>query len=301
MLLGMANEAAVARAKARLLEGREQILARHRAGAGGQEVVRASSALTDEVISELFRAILAEVSRAEALPLSLVATGGYGRRELAPRSDIDLLALLPGDRDPGRARANAVAEHLHRALWDAGLETGYAARTLEQCVKLAREDHTIRTALLDGRLVAGDAQLFKGLERATVTELEQRRVEEFIADKLEELNERRRRYGGSIWLLEPHLKQGKGGLRDLQAALWIARVRHKGAGLGEAGERGLLPAREVKEARAARDLLWRLRNELHYATGRRDDRLTFDNQRRAAAALGFRDSGDSGGELGVEQ
>jgi UTP:GlnB (protein PII) uridylyltransferase len=99
-----------------------------------------------------------------------------------------------------------------------------------------------------------------------VTELEARKVEEFIQEKLEELQERRRRYGGSVWLLEPHLKQGKGGLRDLQAALWIARVRHKVAGLGEAGERGLLPAREVKEARAARDLLWRLRNELHYAT-----------------------------------
>src|SRR5437764_16458 len=298
MLRGMANEVAGARAKARMAEGRGQILARHRAGAGGQEVVRASSALTDEVISELFRAMLAQVSRPEFVPLSLVATGGYGRRELAPRSDIDLLALLPGERDPGRARANSVAEQPHRALWDFGLEAGYAARTLEQCVQLAREDHTLRTALLDGRLLAGDAQLFKDLERAMVTELEARKVEEFIHEKLEELQVRRKRYGGSVWLLEPHLKQGKGGLRDLQAALWIARVRHKVAGLGEAGERGLLPAREVKEARAARDLLWRLRNELHYATGRRDDRLTFDNQRRAAAALGFR---DAGGELGIEQ
>src|SRR5207253_5043121 len=281
-----------------LAEGRARILARHRGGAGGQEVVRAISALTDEVVTELFVAIVAQFPGSEGIPLSLVATGGAARRELGPRPDIVLRALLPREREPGRARANLVAEHLHRALWDAGLEAGYAARTLDQCVELAREDHTIRTALLDGRLVAGDAQLFKGLERATVTELEQRRVEEFIADKLEEFNERRRRYGGSVWLLEPHLKQGKGGLRDLQAALWIARVRHKVAGLGEAGERGLLPAREVKEARAARDLLWRLRNELHYATGRRDDRLTFDNQRRAATALGYRDSPT---ELAIEQ
>jgi len=299
MLRNMVNDAAVARAKTRLAESRDQILARHRGGAGGQEVVRAISALTDEVVTELFVAIVAQSPGSEGIPLSLVATGGYGRRELAPRSDVDLLALLPREREPGRARANLVAEHLHRALWDAGLEAGYAARTLEQCVELAREDHTIRTALLDGRLVAGDAQLFKGLERATVTELEQRRVEEFIADKLEEFNERRRRYGGSVWLLEPHLKQGKGGLRDLQAALWIARVRHKLAGLGEAGERGLLPHREVTAARAARDLLWRLRNELHYATGRRDDRLTFDNQRRLAQALGYAD--EPGGELGVEK
>jgi [protein-PII] uridylyltransferase len=232
--------------------------------------------------------------------LALIATGGYGRRELSPRSDVDLLALLPGEEATAaeKARADAVAERLHRALWDAGLEAGFAARTLKQTLALAREDHTARTALLDCRLVAGDAALFKELERSMVTELEARKVEEFIQEKLEELQERRTRYGGSVWLLEPHLKQGKGGLRDLQAGLWIARVRHKVAGLGEAGERGLLPAREVKEARAARDLLWRLRNELHYTTGRRDDRLTFDNQRRAAAALGFR---DSGGELGIEQ
>ena len=282
---------AVEQAKARLEEGRAEILARHRAGAGGQEVVRAISDLTDAVVAELF-ANLSE----KPLPLAVVATGGYGRRELAPRSDVDLLALLPDRKNP---EADAVAEKLHRALWDAGLEAGYAARTLDQCIDLAREDHTIRTALLDGRLVAGDQPLFKGLEKAIVTELEARRVEEFIADKLEEHNERRKRYGGSVWLLEPHLKQGKGGLRDLQSALWIARVRHKVAGLGEAGERGLLPAREVNAARAARDLLWRFRNELHYATQRRDDRLTFDNQRRLAQALGYTD--DPGGELGVEK
>src|SRR5438105_290354 len=149
------------------------------------------------------------------------------------------------------------------------------------------------------RFSGGIAGLFKDLERAMVTELEARKVEEFIHEKLEELQVRRKRYGGSVWLLEPHLKQGKGGLRDLQAALWIARVRHKVAGLGEAGERGLLPAREVTAARAARDLLWKFRNELHYATGRRDDRLTFDNQRRLAQALGYID--DPGGELGVEK
>lgn len=297
MVAGMtAGPPAVQHAKARLEQGRAEILARHRAGAGGQEVVRAISALTDAVIDELFRTICADANAEEA-PLALVATGGYGRRELAPRSDVDLLALLP--EDARRKKADHVAENLHRALWDAGLEAGYAARTLEQCIHLARDDHTIRTALLDGRLVAGDAQLFKGLERATVTELEARRVEDFIAEKLEEYTERRKRYGGSVWLLEPHLKQGKGGLRDLQAALWIARLRHKVAGLGEAGERGLLPAREVTAARAARDLLWRMRNELHYATGRRDDRLTFDNQRKLAQALGYRD--DEGGELGVEK
>src|SRR5207248_9416115 len=119
------------------------------------------SALTDDVVSALFAAICAEIAPGVEPPLSLVATGGYGRRELSPRSDVDLLALLPGKRDE---RAERIAEQLHRALRDAGLEAGYAARNLEQCLQAAREDHTIRTALLDGRRVSGDAQLFKELE-----------------------------------------------------------------------------------------------------------------------------------------
>jgi [protein-PII] uridylyltransferase len=281
--------------------GRARILARHRQGAGGQEVVRAISDLTDEIVRELFESLLKQEARggdAGPVPISLVATGGYGRRELSPRSDVDLLALLPEASAAGdRARAEGIAEALHRALWDAGLEAGFAARDLQQALAIAREDHTVRTALLDCRLLAGDTALFRTLERAAVTEVEARKVEEFIADKVEELQVRRKRYGGSIWLLEPHLKQGKGGLRDLQCGLWIARARHKVAGLGEAGERGLLPGREVAALRVARDFLWRLRNELHYVTGRRDDRLTFDNQRKLAQQLGFADAEN---ELGVE-
>jgi [protein-PII] uridylyltransferase len=282
--------------------GRAHILARHRQGAGGQEVVRAISDLTDEVVRELFESLLKHAARGTnegPVPIALVATGGYGRRELSPRSDVDLLALLPEAAAAGdRARAEGIAEALHRALWDAGLEAGFAARDLPQALALAREDHTVRTALLDCRLLAGDTALFRTLERAAVTEVEARKVEEFISDKVEELQVRRKRYGGSIWLLEPHLKQGKGGLRDLQCGLWIARARHKVAGLGEAGERGLLPAREVAALRVARDFLWRLRNELHYVTGRRDDRLTFDNQRKLAQQLGFADAEN---ELGVER
>jgi len=289
---------AIRRAREQLEQGRAGIRARHRAGAGGQEIVRAISALTDGVIAELFQALCAEMVGVPTIPLALVATGGYGRRELSPRSDVDLLALLPEASVRGYAEAALVAERLHRALWDAGLEAGFAARTLAQSMQIAHDDHTVRTALLDCRLLAGDAALYRSLEKAAVVELESKRIEAFIRDKLEEHQERRKRFGGSIWLLEPHLKQGKGGLRDLQCALWIARARHKVAGLGEAGERGLLPAREVDAARSARDWLWRLRNELHESTGRRDDRLTFDNQKKIAQAFGYPDTEH---ELGVER
>src|SRR5207253_5092278 len=173
--------------KARQLldSGRGEIFARHRAGAGGQQVVRAISDLTDSVLQEMFASLAAE--HGSPSDLAVVATGGYGRRELSPRSDVDLLALLPSQKaDPARkARAEAVAEGLHRALWDAGLEAGFGARTLEETLALARDDHTARTALLDCRLVAGDAALFKELERAVVTELDSRKVEEFIEDKPE--------------------------------------------------------------------------------------------------------------------
>ncbi len=288
-------------ARRRLDLGRAEILVRHRAGAPGQEVVRAIAALTGEVVRDLLAAVTAQVPGGGDPLLSVVATGGYGRGELSPRSDVDLLALLPGPSAPStqRTRAAQIAEGLHRALWDANIEAGFAARTIDQCLSLAREDHTARTALLECRLVAGDLPLFNRLERTVLAELETRKVEEFIEDKLKEYQERRKRYGSSVWLLEPHIKQGKGGLRDLQTALWIARARHKVSGLREAGEHGLLPKSEIEAACAARDTLWRLRNELHYATGRRDDRLTFDNQRKVAEGLRYRDTKE--GQLAVEQ
>lgn len=287
--------AAVAAARARLATERAVLRARMLAGAGGQEIVRATSAMTDGVVRGLFEAM------ADGAPLCLVALGGYGRNELSPRSDVDLLAVLPEGANPA---AEDVAERLHRALWDSGLEAGFAVRTVAQSLQLAREDHTARTALLDCRMVCGEVALFEALEKAALAELQGRIVELFIADKVEELGVRRARYGGSVWLLEPHLKQGQGGLRDFQCALWVARARHHVAGLGETGRKGLLPAREVVEVRAARDWLWRLRNALHELTGRRDDRLTFDNQRKLVEAFGYADV--RGGaqervELGVER
>ena len=288
---------AAQKAREQLEAGRAEIRARHKAGAGGEEIVRAISALTDRVLAGMLALIAAELNLDETVPIALVAIGGYGRSELSPRSDVDVLALLPGEGTTGHVQAEQIAERLHRALWDAGLEAGFSARTIEQSMALAREDHTAKTALLDCRLVAGDPALYKLLERAVV-ELESKRVEEFIKDKLTEMAERRARFGGSIWLLEPHLKQGKGGLRDLQCALWIARVRHRLSGLGEVASRGLLPAREIAAVRTARDWLWRVRNELHDSTGRRDDRMTFDHQIKIAQAFGYQNTEH---ELGVER
>jgi [protein-PII] uridylyltransferase len=228
--------------------------------------------------------------------VALVALGGYGRRELAPHSDVDVL-VLHGAREPD-AFVKAASERLLYALWDLKLEVGSAVRDLRACEQLAEEDHTARTALLDLRYLAGDRDLFRELEREQLHGLSQAKVDRFIHDKLAEIRERRERFGDSIYLLEPNVKESEGGLRDLQSALWLARVRFKVAGITELLSRALLPDREIREMRRARDFVWRVRNEMHYLAGRKWDQLTFDVQPQVAEAMGYRD-GEHG--PGVEE
>ena len=269
----------------------------HRAGASGQTVVRLQSAAMDRIVLVLWERAVVDAAKAHAAaPVSLLAIGGYGRRDLAPFSDVDLL-VLHGDRDPG-AFVKLASERFLYALWDLKLEVGYGVRDLKACDQLASEDHTARTALLDLRYLAGDRTLFRELEREELHGLSQAKVDKFLAEKLEEMRSRRDRFGDSIYLLEPNLKESEGGLRDVQSALWLARVRFKVAGLTELLARALLPERDIREMRRARDFLWRIRNEMHYLAGRKWDQLTFDVQPQVAAALGYRD-GEHGS--GVEE
>lgn len=265
--------------------GRAEIRTRHEAGADGLAIVRATSELVDRVVIAAFAR--ATASRGGSGGFALAALGGYGRRELSPRSDVDLLLL---HRDVPLAEASRVAEGLFLSLWDVGLEVGAATRTPAECERVAAEDHTVRTALLDCRFLAGDAALYAELEGRVLGELTHAKAEELIAAKMEETARRRERFGGSVHLLEPNVKQSPGALRDLQSALWIARVRTRAAGLSALLTRGVLPPREFERLGAARDLLWRVRNSLHLLAGRREDHLTFDRQEQVAAALGYRDS-----------
>jgi len=269
----------------------------HRSGASGHTVVRLQSAAMDRIVLALWeRALEAAGKGSRPSPVALVALGGYGRKELAPFSDLDLL-VLHGSRDPD-AFVKAASERFLYSLWDLRLEVGYGVRDVQACDQLASEDHTARTALLDLRLMAGDRALYRELERDQLHGLSQAKVDAFIADKVEENRERREKFGDSLYLLEPNVKQSEGGLRDLQMALWIARVRFKIAGLTELLSRALLPEREATELRRARDLVWRVRNELHYLSGRKNDQLTFDLQPQVAAFLGYR---DAQGEPAVEE
>jgi [protein-PII] uridylyltransferase len=275
-------------AKADLAAVRQLVERVHRGGASGQTVVRLLSAAMDRLVEALWIKAGAEADQVHpASPVSLVALGGYGRRELNPYSDIDLL-VLHGSREPD-AYVKQASERFLYSLWDLRLEVGYGVRDLKACEQLASEDHTARTALLDLRWLAGDRDLYRELEREQLHGLSQAKVDQFLADKLAEMHERREKFGDSLYLLEPNVKSSEGGLRDLQSALWLARVRFKVSGISEILARALLPEREVRDMRRARDFIWRVRNELHLSSGRKNDQLTFDVQPLVAEAMGYRD------------
>jgi [protein-PII] uridylyltransferase len=266
----------------------------HVAGGSGRTVVRLLSAAMDRIVAALWERSLATAAASHApTPVALVALGGYGRRELAPHSDLDLL-VLHEKRDPGPFVKEASEKFLY-ALWDLRLEVGYGIRDIHACEDLAASDHTARTALLDLRYLHGDRALYQELERDQLHGLSQAKVDGFIADKMKEARERREKFGDSIYLLEPNLKQSEGGLRDLQLGLWAARARFKVAGITDLLARALLPEQEVRELRSARDFVWRVRNQLHYATGRKTDQITFDLQPQVAAFMGYGD-GDAAAE-----
>lgn len=274
--------------KADLAASRAFVERVHRSGGSGHTVVRLQSAATDRIVAMVWDRALADAARAHApAPLALVAIGGYGRRELAPYSDVDVL-VLHRDRKPDPF-VRLASERFVYALWDLKLEVGYSVRDRHACEELATSDHTARTALLDLRFLAGERDLYDALERDQLHGLSESKVERFIADKLAEMRERRERFGDSLYLLEPNVKQSEGGLRDLQSALWLARVRFKVAGISELLSRALLPERDIREMRRARDFLWRVRNEMHLLGGRKNDQLTFDVQPLVAQAMGYGD------------
>src|SRR5208283_1447823 len=215
----------------------------------------------------------------EAERMAVVATGGYGRGLLAPGSDIDLLFLLPYKQT---AWGESVAETLLYCLWDMGLKVGHATRSVNECIRQAKADLTIRTALLESRYLFGDAALYAELTARFEKEVVQGTAAEFVAAKLAEREERVRRAGQSRYLVEPNVKDGKGGLRDLHTLFWIAKYVYRVRETEELLERGVFDAQEYRTFRRCADFLWSVRCNLHFVTGRPEERLSFDLQREIA-------------------
>jgi [protein-PII] uridylyltransferase len=271
-------------------QGRETLRARHAAGASGRDVINAFTLLIDRLLTTLFAGATQEyVSRQPRLKYrcAVMAQGGYGRRELSPHSDIDLVFLYPWKVSP---YVESVAQKILYNLWDAGLQVGHALRNPRACLRLGARELTIRTALLDARYVCGDLAVFHEFKEAVHAELLTKQGSAFLEHKLAETAERHRRYGESVYLLQPHLKEGEGGLRDCHTALWMAKVKFKIRRLKDLVSLGIMTERDLAEFEMSQDFLWRVRNGLHFAASGYQDALTFDYQERIAAELGYHDT-----------
>lgn len=261
--------------------GRERLFGLFYDGAPADALVHARSHLVDEILREAWLRFLP----ADSSGLSLIAVGGYGRGELLPHSDIDLLMLHNG---AALETHKSALEHLFAFLWDIGLEVGSSVRMVEECVQLANDDITVITNLLESRLLTGDSELYAALQ-ARLTPEQLWPVDAFFRAKLDEQQRRHKKYDDTGYKLEPNVKEGPGGLRDIHTVGWVAK-RHFGAQtLGELRERGFLTKTECDELFAGQDFLWRVRFALHMITGRHEDRLLFDHQIRIAELFGYVD------------
>ena len=293
-----ANGGIAAQARAPVLEQLKALVKSSRnaartqlaADGNGRRCAESLSAFQDDLIRLIYDYTVAHVyhqpNPADPERMAIIATGGYGRGLLAPGSDIDLLFLLPSKQTPW---GESVVETILYLLWDLGFKVGHATRTVDQCMKLSLQDMTIRTALLDVRLIFGDAALFAVLAQRFKAEVVKGTAAAFIEAKLAERDERHRRTGESRYKVEPNIKDGKGGLRDLHTLHWLAKYLYgEGPGAVNAGS-GVFSSAEIRTFAKCEDFLWSIRCNLHFLTGRPEERLSFDMQPQMAIALGYHD------------
>lgn len=288
---GKARGAIVTLLRDALDNGRQELARRlSEKPASGHECCGGQSFLVDQIVRLLHDHVIAHVypsaNRSKNERIAIMAVGGYGRAEMAPHSDVDIAFLTPGKRTPW---CEQVIEAMLYFLWDLGLQVGHSSRTLDEMVRMAKEDLTIRTALLEGRYLWGDRDLYDETARRFFTEVVHGTERQFISEKLEERNARHKRMGDSRYVVEPNVKDGKGGLRDLHTLYWIGKYIHKVRSAADLIEVGLLTKQEYRSFRRAESFMLAVRCHLHIVTGRAEDRLTFDLQREIADRMNFAD------------
>src|SRR5215468_4987785 len=285
--------------KAALTSGHAEIRRRFEATGDGSAVMREQCFLIDQLIRALFDLVTGEVyplpNPTSGEKLAIIATGGYGRGELAPYSDIDLLFLLPYKRTP---HTEQVVEYLLYLLWDLGLKIGQATRSVDECLRQAKADLTIRTGLLEARYLWGEQALFRDLKKRFDSDIVRGTAAQFVEAKLAERDVRHQRVGDSRYQLEPNVKEGKGGLRDLHTLFWIAKYIYRTDDVGKLVELGVLSVKESRRFERAQNFLWTVRCHLHYLAGRSEERLTFDVQTEIGRRMGYT---DHAGSRGVER
>src|SRR5437870_3879521 len=280
-----------------LAQGFDSLKVRHAEGASGQESVRTHARLMDDVIFSLTRLIADDADRARLEPTALVVTalGGYGRGELHPLSDIDLMVVYDGEQSPYVQR---MMQELLYSLWDLGLQVGHSLRSLDDCVAMARTDFPSRTSMQEARFLAGDRRLFGRFRKVLRENVYRRDFAQFLETTLTERDQRYRRYGASPYIGEPNVKESAGGLRDVHTAMWLGAAKFGARTLRELSDKGLITPREQASTDAALTFLWRVRNELHFFSGHKNDVLSRDVQPRIAKNLGYENDETS---LGVER
>jgi [protein-PII] uridylyltransferase len=274
--------------RAALARGRAAIERMLLADRHGRRCAERLCAMQDEIVRLVFEFAIKHLYPAqnpsEAERMAIVATGGYGRGVLAAGSDIDLLFLLPYKQT---AWGESVAETILYCLWDMGLKVGHATRSVSECIRAAKADMTIRTAVLEARYLLGERKLYDELMARFDKDVVQGTAAEFVAAKLAEREERHRRAGQSRYLVEPNVKDGKGGLRDLHTLYWIAKYVYRVREREELIELGVYDPREYRRFRRCGDFLWAVRCHMHFLAGRAEERLSFDIQREIAVRLGY--------------
>ena len=285
------KEPSIGLCKAQLEEARKQLSTAHTTKVPPHSLLWAYSQFIDDFLLHLWGALVGDSVGQNQL--SLIAVGGYGRQEQHPGSDIDLLILLA--RDASSDEISQI-EHFVRFLWDSGLQVGHSTRTLKECVRLARADITVVTNLMEARHLAGPAELLSRLNNQ-IGPTRMWSPQKFFEAKRQEQVNRHLRYGDTAYNLEPHIKEGPGGLRDIQTIQWVGHRYFGTPDLKKLSDEGFLTDPEVAELLKGRDLLWRLRTALHLLTDRPEDRLLFDYQREIAHQFGYRD----GAQLAVEK
>jgi len=285
-----AQDAAPASVSQLLVEQRQAIRQRLLAGASGDEVVTATTDMVDGLIVGRYRT--AARTGGEALTTAgfqhccLVAIGGYGRRELAPYSDIDLMFLF--HPDAAKVIPELVKQVLH-PLWDSGFQVGHSVRTIQDCVDLGLADLTVRTSMMEARFLAGSADLFQQFHARYVRKVVAHGFDTYLDQKVTERQREYQKFGETVYLLEPNVKKSKGGLRDLHLLQWIGAARFHTATIRELSDRGILSQADYRAIKEAKEFLLRVRSFLHTRAGMAQEILTFDEQVWLATHLGFTD------------
>ena len=289
----------LARAKAALAAARKSAEAQLIRTKRGTKCARNLCKAEDEIIRAIHifatEHVYPDANPSEAEAVALAAVGGYGRATLAPGSDIDLLFILPYKQTPW---GEQITEYILYLLWDLGQKVGHAVRSIDDCIRMSKADMTVRTATLEARFLTGQRQLFDKMVARFQAEIVTRTGAEFIAAKLSERDERHKMMGNSRYVVEPNIKDGKGGLRDLNTLFWIGKYFYHIKTGADFIDKGVLSRSELRTFERAEDFLWAVRCNLHFLTRRADEKITFDLQPDLAERMGY---ADRPGMLGVER